>query len=468
MGATADKHYDLIILGTGSGNSIPSPEWDDKSIAIVEEGVFGGTCLNVGCIPTKMYVLAAETAQSVREGERLGVHAHVDRVDWPGIVDRVFAQRIDPIAAGGEKYRRGPETPNTDVYDGHAEFVGPHTLRTAQGGQTCTISGDNIVIAAGSRPTIPPVIANSGVTYRTNEDIMRLPRQPKDLIIVGGGFIAMEFAHVFSALGTTVTVINRSDRLLKHLDAEISERFTQLAADQWDIRFNSSITQLSSSDGRITATVEDSTGATTQVHADEILVATGRTPNADRLGLEAAGIALDGDRVGVDKYGRTTVAGVWALGDVSSPYMLKHVANAEARTIAHNLLHPDQLRELPHAHVPSAVFTHPQIATVGMTEKEAREQGHPVTTKVQAFGDVAYGWGLEDTTGVVKLIADRSTRRLLGAHIMGPQASTLIQEAITMMAFDIPVPQAARGQYWIHPALPEVIENALLGLDFDD
>jgi len=157
---------------------------------------------------------------------------------------------------------------------------------------------------------------------------------------------------------------------------------------------------------------------------------------------------------------------VWALGDVSSPYMLKHVANAEMRTIKHNLLHPQDLRTLPHEHVPSAVFTHPQIATVGLTEAEARAHGHEVTVKVQAYGDVAYGWAMEEETGICKLVADRSTGRLLGAHYLGPQAATLIQQAITVLAFDLDVREVATQQYWIHPALPEVTENALLGLDF--
>ncbi|MGO1562042.1 MAG: FAD-dependent oxidoreductase, partial [Actinomycetaceae bacterium] len=204
------------------------------------------------------------------------------------------------------------------------------------------------------------------------------------------------------------------------------------------------------------------------VNGEALLVATGRAPNGDQLDLDAAGIATTPDgRVEVDRFGRSTSApGVWALGDVSSPFMLKHVANAEMRAVRHNLLHPDDLRPMPHEHVPSAVFTHPQIATVGMTEQQARAAGHDVTTKLQKYGDVAYGWAMEDTTGLVKLIADRPTGRLLGAHFMGPQASTLIQQLITVMAFDLDVREVATQQYWIHPALPEVTENALLGLDF--
>ena len=206
------------------------------------------------------------------------------------------------------------------------------------------------------------------------------------------------------------------------------------------------------------------------IEADEVLVATGRRSNAENLHLDAAGIEVTDDgRLAVDEYGRSTSAdGVWALGDVSSPHLLKHVANAEQRAVTHNLLHPDDLEKLPHELVPAAVFTHPQIATVGLTEKEAIDKGHDVTVKVQNYGDVAYGWALDDHTGVVKLVADKKTGRLLGAHLLGPEAATLIHQLITAMAFDVPASKLARGQYWIHPALSEVIENALLGLEFDE
>lgn len=459
-----DQHYSLIIIGTGSGNSIPTPDFDDQSIAIIEEGRFGGTCLNVGCIPTKMYVHAADIAFETREGGSLGVHGHVDRVDWPSIVERVFHNRIDKIAEGGEQYRRGPETPNIDVYDEHARFIAPKTIETGQNGERRVISGDTIIIAAGSRPQVLPVIADSGVTYHTNEDIMRLPEQPSSLIIMGGGYIALEFAHVFEALGTKVTIVNRSEQLLRTIDEDLSVRINEILTHRYDMRTGVEVSAARDVDGGVELTLDD--GST--LRADALLVATGRIPNGDLLGAEAAGIELheDGQRIVVDEYGRTTAEGVWALGDVSSPYLLKHVANAEMRAVRHNILHPEDLRPMPHDLVPAAIFTHPQIATVGLTEAQAREQGLDITVKIQNYGDVAYGWAMEDSTGFVKLIADRSTGKLLGAHLIGPQASTLIQQLITIMAFDIDVREAATKQYWIHPALPEVIENALLGLEF--
>ena len=460
---TSIKHYDLIIIGTGSGNSIPGPEFDDKSIAIVEKGAFGGTCLNVGCIPTKMYVYAADIAQEIQESARLGIDASVNSVDWPSIVSRVFDKRIDPIAQGGEAYRRGPETPNIDVYDMHASFVDSKTISTGVAGQEQLISGTDIVIATGSRPYIPEAIAESGVRYYTNEDIMRLPEQPESLVIVGGGFIALEFAHVFEALGTKVTILNRSEVLLREADADISAKILELSKKRFDVRLSTAVTAVhNKADGGVKISID--TGD--DIDADILLVATGRTPNGNQMNLDAAGIEMDGRSIKVDEFGRTNVEGVWALGDVSSPYKLKHVANAEMRAVKHNLANPDDLQKMPHDFVPSAVFTNPQIAQVGMTEQEAREAGLNITVKIQNYSDVAYGWAMEDKDGFVKLIADKDTGKLVGAHIIGAQASTLIQQLITVMAFGIDAREAATKQYWIHPALPEVIENALLGLEF--
>ncbi|WP_288749444.1 mycothione reductase [uncultured Corynebacterium sp.] len=460
--ATNSTHYDLIIVGTGSGNSILTPDFDDKKVAIVEKGKFGGTCLNVGCIPTKMYVLAAEHALAAREAGKLGVDLEFHGADWDAIKERVFDNRIDLIAKGGENYRRN-ECDNVTVYDMEASFVGPKTLKTGRGGVEETITADTIILAAGARPFIPEWA--KGVTYHTNEDVMRLDELPKSMTIVGGGFIAMEFAHVFDALGTDVTIISRSP-LLRPLDEDLRDPFNEIATQRYTTHIGRTVASATENGGQVTLTLDDDT----QVTSDALLIATGRIPNSDTLNVAAGGIETHDDgRVKVDEFGRTTAEGVWSLGDLSSPYQLKHVANAEMRAVTHNVLATwrgnGALVPMPHDHVPSAIFTHPQIATVGLTEQQAVEAGHDVTVKVQNYGDVAYGWALEDSTGLVKLIADRTTGKLLGAHYMGPQASTLIQQMITVMAYDLDLREFPRSQYWIHPALAEVTENAILGLD---
>lgn len=447
--------FDLAIIGTGSGNALVTADFDDKRVAIVEDGVFGGTCLNVGCIPTKMYVYAAEVATTIRGASRFGVDATLDGVRWSDIRDRIFG-RIDPIAAAGQEYR--VNGPNTTAFLGHAEFTGPTSLRISTGAE---FTADQIVIATGGHPVIPKAVADSGVAFHTSDTVMRIADLPRRLVIVGGGYIAAEFAYVFSALGSEVIQLARGSQLLRHLDSEIANCFTEQAAEQWDVRLGVEVARVDGAAGDLRLELSDGTIASGEI----LLVAAGRAPNTDTLGLEAAGVkTLSDGRIDVDCYGRTTVDGVWALGDVSSPYQLKHVANYEARVIAHNLAHPDDLWQFDHRYVPAAVFTHPQIAWVGLTEEQVRARGHDYRVATQNYGGTAYGWATEDTSGICKLIADPASGRLLGAHLVGYQASNLIQPLIQAMSLGQSVSQVARGQYWIHPALMEVVENALLKL----
>lgn len=455
--------YDIAIIGTGSGNTILDDRFTGKRAALCEHGTFGGTCLNVGCIPTKMFVYAAEVAATIRDAARYGVDARIDRVRWDDIVSRIFG-RIDPISLSGEDYRRA--SPNIDMYAQHTRFGpvqpdGRYLLRTDTGDE---FTADQVVIAAGSRPVIPPAILDCGVDYHTSDTIMRIPELPEHIVIVGSGFVAAEFAHIFSALGVRVTLIIRGGSLLRHSDDTISERFTRIAAAKWELRTHRNVVAGANRDSGVSLRLDD--GST--LNADLLLVATGRMSNGDVLDAEQAGIDVENGRVMVDEYQRTSARGVFALGDVSSPYMLKHVANYEARVVRHNLLcdwdDTDSMVMTDHRYVPSAVFTDPQLASVGLTETQAMARGFDISVAVENYGDVAYGWAMEDTTGVVKLIAERNTGCLLGAHIMGHQASSIIQPLIQAMSFGLTAPEMARGQYWIHPALPEVVENALLAL----
>lgn len=452
-------HYDLVIVGTGSGNSILDPRFADLRVALVEKGVFGGTCLNVGCIPTKMFVHPADLAATPAAAARLGVDETLDGVRWTDIRDRIFG-RIDPIAAGGREYRRHhADNANVTVYEGTARFTAPRTLDI----DGTTITAEKIVLAAGSRPVLPDVPGLDEVGYHTSDTIMRIDDLPRRLTIIGSGFVSAEFAHVFSSFGVDVTVIARSGALLRHEDSDISTRFTALAKEKWDVRLERKMLRASRTAGGIQLDLDGES-----LETDLVLVAIGRTPNSDLLNLPAAGIDVTPTgHVAVDCYQRTTAEGVWALGDISSPLELKHVANHEARVVQHNLLNPTSMIESDHRFVPHAVFTSPQVASVGLTEEQASEQGIRYVTAKQDYAGIAYGWAMEDTTGFAKLLADPATGQLLGAHILGPQASTVIQPLIQAMSFNLDARTMARGQYWIHPAMPELVENALLNLPLD-
>ncbi|WP_434440118.1 mycothione reductase [Lentzea sp. E54] len=456
------RHFDLVIIGTGSGNSIPTEAMAGWQIAILEKGTFGGTCLNVGCIPTKMFVHTADQAAAPANAKKLGVDAHTDAVHWPEIRDRVFG-RIDPIAEGGRNWRAN-ENANVTVYEGTATFIDAHTIDTGTGE---TITADRIVLAAGSRPSIPDIADLDTTGFHTSDTIMRLDELPESLVIVGSGFIASEFAHVFSSFGVKVTLIARSNLLLRHEDLEIAERFTTIAKTKWDVRLQRKTTRAEKTDTGVRLHLEGPNGEET-VEAQQLLIATGRQPNTDLLHAQNAGLELHPDgRVKVDEFQQTSQPHIFALGDISSNHQLKHVANHEARVVQHNLLNPDDLQASDHRFVPAAVFSSPQIASVGLTEEQAKEQGIRYVTASQAYASIAYGWAMEDTTGFAKLLADPTTGQLLGAHIIGPQASTVIQPLIQAMSFGLDAKSMARGQYWIHPAMPEIVENALLNLPLD-
>ena len=453
-------HFDLVIVGTGSGNSLIGPEFDGWKIAVVEESTFGGTCTNVGCIPTKMYVYPADIAAAVRDSRRLGLDLTLERVRWADIRDRIFG-RIDAMSASGREYRAHGEE-NVSLFEAHASFAGPRELQLSTGE---TLTADRIVLATGSRAVVPAVVADSGVAFHTSDTVMRIDDVPARVAILGGGYVACEFAHVFSAFGARTTVIARSAPLLRHLDLEIARQFTDIVSQRWDVRLGSGLSSVTESDSTIRLDLTDGS----IVEADLLLVATGRVPNADRLELAAGGVAVHPDgRIVVDEFQRTTADGVWALGDASSKHMLKHVANHEARIVRHNLAQPDRPIASDHRYVPAAVFTHPQLAAVGLTEEQAAAAGLRYVTAEQRYSDTAYGWAMVDGTGVCKLIADADSGLLLGAHLMGEQASTLIQPLIQAMSFGLGVREMARGQYWIHPALTEVVENALLAVDGSD
>ena len=447
------RTFDLIIIGAGSGNSVVGPELDDWDIAIVERGLFGGTCLNVGCIPSKMLVYAADVAAIARSGPALGVHTRFDGADWPAIRDRVFG-RIDPMAAGGEDYRKGLD--NITVYQHDTRFVGPKQLQVGDE----VITAERIVLAAGARAVVPPIpgLADSG--FHTSDTIMRLESLPDRLLILGGGYIAAELGHVFGSFGSDVTIALRGDLMLRAEDHDIAAAFTEIYSRRFDVRTNLRIEEIRRDGAEIVVKTADG-----ELRGDELLVATGRIPNGDQLGVSVTGVDLDDDGyVIADGQRRTNVDGIWALGDITTADQLKHVANQDARVVAHNLTHIDDPIEVDDRFVPAAVFGHPQVGTVGRTEQECIDEGLPYKAHIQPYSSTAYGWAMEDTDSFVKLIVDTDTRLLLGAHILGPQASTLVQQVIQGMVFGLTVDEMARGQYYIHPALPEVIEQALLEL----
>lgn len=463
MGCMAD--FDLCVIGSGTGNTVITKRFADWKVALVDgQRRFGGTWLNAGRIPATMFAYPADVAQAARHAADLGVRTGEVGVDWEAVRERVFA-RIDPLAESAEAYRRSQS--HVTLFRGQARFVGPKTLQV--GDQR--FSADRVVIAAGSRPLVPDVsgITDPAVSQRvhTADSILRLPTAPKSLIILGGGRAAAEFAHIFAAFGTQVTVLHRSERLLRSADAAISQHFTELLSQRVALRLGQHLSWIEATERGVEVGTVDDDGIEYSFGAEQVLVATGRIPNSDTLDCHRTGVDVDVDSglIIVDEFQRTTAEGIYALGDISSSGQPRHLANREAAVVRHNLLHPNDPVAVDHQFVPQAVFSGPQLAWVGLTEEQCRAQGLDYAVGVRDYGGMTAGWAMEDTDHFAKVIAERGTGRLLGGHILGPQAALLVQPIVQAMATGVNAATMAHGQYWIHPALGEVVENALLDLD---
>ncbi|MEZ5381219.1 MAG: mycothione reductase [Microthrixaceae bacterium] len=450
-------HHDLMVIGSGSGNTFLDERFEHLSVAMVERGAFGGTCLNRGCIPSKMLIYPATVVRLAEEAKRLGVDLTLDGVRWADLRDRTFG-RIDAIAEGGEDYRQGQE--HVTVYPGNAVFVGDRTIEVAGAqGPPRRVSADRIVLAAGARPRIPRVEGIGEVAFHTSDTIMRIDEVPQHLVILGGGFIAAEMAHVFGTFGAAVTIIGRSSRVLSHEDWEIGTRFTRALSERYDVRVHVTVESVATTAAGVAATCSDGS----VVEGDVLLVAAGRVPNGDQLGVTRTGVKLDAyGYVMTDDTLATDAPGIWALGDIRNPRQLKHLANREADVVGHNLTHPDDLRRIDESAVPHVVFSHPEVAQVGLSEEALQERGHPYLVGRRDYGSTAYGWAMEDETGFAKVLVDPDSRLILGAQVIGHEASLLLQPLAQAMALGNTVEQVARSVIYPHPALTEVIEQVLL------
>ncbi|CAI8311305.1 MAG: Mycothione reductase [Acidimicrobiales bacterium AG-410-I20] len=444
-------HYDLLIIGAGSGNSIIDERHDEWDIAIIEPGEFGGTCLNRGCVPSKMFIYAADQAYMARTNEKFGIETNFVNARWPEIRDRVF-NRIDPITESGLDYRISLS--NVTVYRNTAQFIDEQTVQTGED----IVTAEQIVIAAGARPEIPKISGLDQVPYLTSDEIMRISDLPSHLVIIGGGFIAVEMAHIFSSFGSEVTIIHRGSHLLRGLDSDISNQITEIYKERFNLLLETEVDDVTYNQN---FQLNLSSGET--IECDQLLVSTGRIPNTDQLNVSKGKIEImDTGHIVTNPFLQTSAEGVWAIGDITNPIQLKHLANADARIVGHNLCNPQNLLAVDRSLSPAAVFGYPPIASVGLTEQHAVAEGIPYLVVNRSFADTAYGWAMEDSTSFVKLLADPENRTLLGAHLIGPQSPTLIQQLIQGMTLGQTVDEMGKAQLYIHPALPEVIEQALL------
>ena len=445
------KSFDVLVIGSGSGGEIVDAAITHGfSTAWVDKGPLGGTCLNVGCIPSKMLVYPADRIMDILQAQSLGITAKITAIDF----QEIMAHMRKPITESHRHMTQGLQQPidNFEYFKGLGTFIKPYTLDI--NGEH--ISGKKIFIGSGARPFIPPIPGLDLVPYLTNETVFDMQHQPKSMIILGGGYIAAEFAHFFSAIGTKVRIIHRSNRILRTAEPEIAELLLRIMESRMSVIKNFRISKIFSSKQKISVEGTDAiSGKSHTYSAETIFVATGRQSNADRLQVEKTGVETD-DRgyIQVNEYMETSRKNIWAFGDATGKYLFKHVANEEAVVAWNNAVHEQKSPMQYHA-VPYAVFTYPQIAGVGLREEEAK-QHHNIVVGTAKYNDVAKGEAMAELDGFAKAIVDKQDHTILGFHIIGPYAPILIQEVVNAMALGGKLGFLGQGMH-IHPALPELI-----------
>ncbi len=451
------KEYDYIAIGTGSAMAIVSAilqEHPHSRIAVIDKDDPGGICLTRGCIPSKLLLYPAEVVRIVERSAEFGIESTITKIDFSAVMQRmrtIIKNDIEGIRAGLSG------NPHLDYYHAVGEFTAPYTINVA--GQN--IKSKRIFLCTGSKPSLPPVKGLDTIPYLTSDTILALEQLPESVVIIGGGYIAAEYGHFLSSMGSRVTIIGRNPRFIPEAEPEISDLAQRDLEKHLTILTNHEVKQTAmGSDTKITITVFNrTTGKEVTVVADTVLVASGRGPNTDILHPERAGIKTDKNGwIITDEYLETSQPGIWALGDANGKFMFKHVANYEAQIVYYNAV---QKKKIPvdYRVIPYAVFSDPEIASVGLLEEEAQQKSGAdnILIGFTRYDDTAKGnaMGLKDY--FVKVIIDKSTMNILGAHIIGPQASVLIQEFVTVLSSPAPALGAITGTMHIHPALSEVV-----------
>jgi pyruvate/2-oxoglutarate dehydrogenase complex dihydrolipoamide dehydrogenase (E3) component len=416
--------YDLIVVGAGAAGSTAASEARGQGarVAMVEQWKVGGTCLNAGCDPTKALVRAAHALYETRTASRFGIEVEDARVDWPRVIDRV--ERVIDTIRGGDGDRNIREA-GIDLRKGHARLHSPTEVAV----EGDFLRGEAVILATGVRAFVPAIPGLREAGFITNVEAVTLPVLPRSLVIIGGGTIAMEFAQVFARFGVQVTVLGRNPRLLSLEEPELVDMLRDLL-EQEGVRIETGVTLegVSSAGGR-KRIVARRDGARFEIETDEILVAAGRTPQVEDLGLESAGVNYDATGIIADATLRTSAPGVWAAGDcVAGSPRFTSLADHQGRVAAHNALGGLPVRDAIETVVPTAVFTDPELGRVGLTEAAARQAGHEVRAETVPMRDLARAVITGETAGAVKLVADAVTGRMLGGSVLAAGGGELLGE----------------------------------------
>jgi len=458
------KEYDLIVIGTGSAMNLVEPflrQNHHAKVAVIDKDEPGGICLTRGCIPSKLILYPAELVRQIEKAKHLNIDVEIKNVDFTGIMKRmrtIINHDIDQIRKGLSSAQE------LDYYPEVAEFIDDYTLKVGDE----VIKSNLIFLCTGSTPHIPQIKNLENIEYHTSRTILQLEEKPESLIIVGGGYIAAEYGHFFSAMGTRVTILGRNPQFLPQEEPEVGKLAEKELSTHMEIHTNHEVIEVNqSTDGRVTVVARNiSSDEKKTIIADDILISAGRKSLSDILKPEKSGIEIDEKGwIKVDNHLETSKPGIWAFGDANGKYLFKHAANYESKVVFYNAILKRKM-EIDYHAIPSAVFTYPEVASVGLREEEAIEflGKDKILIGLQRYQDTAKGEAMAAEDYFVKVLVEFDTERILGAHIIGPYASILIQEIINLMYTPnqslIPITEGMH----IHPALNEVVERAFYSL----
>ncbi|WP_330633312.1 dihydrolipoyl dehydrogenase family protein [Halocatena halophila] len=451
------RDHDLIVLGGGTGNIVASAAAEEGlDVALIERDRLGGTCLNRGCNPSKKLIHRADIVETVQRANSFGIDASLNGVAFAEIVDEAITEVTEEAK---EKAKRARENDNITFYQTDGRFIDDHTVEVDSGTNSEILTAEKIVLAGGSRPLIPDSISGTDdVEFITSAEALRVHERFDRLVIVGGGYIAVEMSHFFGAMGTDVAIVSHSEVLAEREDRDIAERLTDVYDDKHELHLGYEATAFEADDDTKTVTAESDDGDEITIQGDELLVATGRRPNSDLWDVKAAGLETNNKGfVQTNEYLETSTEGVWAIGDISGNYLFKHSGDKEAKYVIENAITGNR-QPVTYPGMAHAVFGSPQIAGLGKTESEVRDDGRDYVIGTLSYDDTALGMALEADAGFAKAIVG-SDGDVIGFHIIGPHASLLIHEVSTAVAAGADAKTIAETIH-IHPALSEVVQGA--------
>ncbi len=445
---------DIVIIGGGPGGYVAAIHAAHlgAKVALVEKDKLGGTCLNRGCIPTKALVRSAEVLREAKRATDFGLEIPVVNVNFPEIMARK-SNVVDKLVSGVEQLMKSNKI---SVYRGTGRILSPQLVKVNDE----EIAAKKIVIATGSETTLLPIPGLDLPGVLTTDDILELKELPESLVVIGGSHVGVEFASIFNELGTKVTIVKRRPLRLEPVDEEIGRRFAQtLPRRGIEVKIGAAVKAIKRN-RTVLKVVWDTPEGEQGVEGQMVLMATGRQPFTEGLGLSELGIRMDGRTIVVNEHLETNVDGVYAIGDVLGKSMLAHVASYEGEVTAENAL--GRPRKVDYRAVPSVVYAYPEVAGVGITEVEANDSGIPY--KVSKFPFLACGRAvaMDETTGIVKMICNAEDGRVLGVHIMGPHADELIAEGVLAIQLGATARDIAHTIH-AHPTLPEAVREAAMG-----